>query len=205
MSLPRREFGLLLGLALLAVPASRPLAAQVSWNARLGATYASAMVTDQIAGSTVTLRPTISPTLSVEAVLPLRTRTPLDGTAELTVTTGTLQSHQGDAVTRVAGMRTFALTAGIRGRFIPPLQWRAGIGLVTYATSQKAGVFQKGAPTRPLGTLAFEYERPLPTSLHLSASLRYDIHGFTTKQLEANGYTGSQTVHRVTLSVGVGR
>lgn len=205
MSLSLRKFGLRLGVVLLAVALAGPLAAQVTWNARLGATYTTAMVTDQIAGSTVTLRPTIAPTLTAEALLPLRTRTPLDGTAELTVTTATLQSHQNGATTRVAGMRTIALTAGIRGRFIAPLKWRAGIGFLSYATSEKTGVFQAGDPIRPVGTAALEYERPLTPTLRLTGALRYDVHGFTTKQLEANGYTGSQTVHRVTLSVGVGR
>jgi hypothetical protein len=203
MSLSRRGL-VVLTLVLTSRPPDR-LTAQVSWNARLGATYTTAMVTDQIAGSTVTLRPTISPALIGEALIPLRTRSPLQGSAELQIATGTLQSHQGSSTTRVAGMRTFALTAGVRGRFIAPLQWRAGIGFVSYLTSEKAGVFQAGVPLRPAGTGALSYERALTPGLHLTGLLRYDVHGFTTKQLQMNGFTGSQTVHRVTLSVGVGR
>ena len=205
MSLSRRDLRPWLGMVFLALSAPGPIAAQVSWNARLGATYTSAMVTDQIAGSTVTLRPTIEPTLIAEVTTPLHTRTPMQGSAELAVTTGTLESHQNGSTTRVAGMRTIALTGGVQGKFIAPLQWRAGIGFVSYATSEKAGVFQAGAPVRPTVTAGLSYERPLTPSLHLSAGLRYDLHAFTTKQLQANGFTGSQTVHRVTLSVGVGR
>ena len=129
----------------------------------------------------------------------------MQGSAELQVTTGTLESHQGSSTTRVAGMRTIALTGGVRGRFIDPLQWRAGIGFVSYATSEKAGVFQDGRPIRPAATVALAYERPLTPTLRLSTQLRCDAHAFTTKQLQANGFTGSQTVYRVTLSVGVGR
>lgn len=203
MSLPRRE---LVVLALvLTVRTPDPLAAQVSWNARLGATYTTSMVTDQIAGKAVKLRPTIAPTLTGEALIPLHSKTPMQGSAELQVTTATLQSHQGSATTRVAGMRTIALTAGVRGRLIAPLQWRAGIGFVSYATSEKAGVFQAGAPLRPAASAALSYERPLTPKLHLSGLLRCDVHSFTTKQLQMNGFTGSQTVYRVTLGVGVGR
>ena len=203
MSLPRRELVVLT--LLLAARTPDRLTAQVSWNARLGATYTTAMVTDQLAGQTVKLRPGIAPTLIGEALIPLRTKTPMQGSAELQVTTSTLQSHQGSATTRVAGMRTIALTAGVRGRLVDPLQWRAGVGFVSYATSEKAGVFQAGAPIRPAATLALSYERPLTPKLHLTGLLRYDVHSFTTKQLQMNGFTGSQTVHRVTLSVGVGR
>ena len=39
----------------------------------------------------------------------------------------------------------------------------------------------------------------------LSGLVRYDVHGFTTKQLQTSGYTGSQIVHRVTVGVGVSR
>jgi hypothetical protein len=205
MSLPRRDFGPLLGVVFLAVSSNSPLAAQVSWNARVGATYTTAMVTDQIAGNTVTLRPTIAPTLAVEGVMPLRTKTPLEGSAELMVTTATLQSHQSSGTTRVAGMRTIGLTAALRGHLVDVLKWRAGIGVLSYATSEKQGVFQAGTPVRPVGTAAIEYARPLTPTLHLSIALRYDVHAFTTKQLEMNGYTGSQTVHRVGLTVGVGR
>jgi hypothetical protein len=205
MSLPRREFGLLLGAVVLAVSSTRPLAAQITWNARLGATYTTTMVTDQIAGSAVELRPTIAPTIAGEVAMPLHARTPLEGTAELQLTTATLESHQSSGTTRVAGMRTIALSGGIRGHFVERIKWRAGIGVISYATSEKAGVFQAGRPLKPMGTAALEYDRPLTATLHLSGVLRYDVHGFSTKQLEMNGYTGSQTVHRVTLSVGVSR
>lgn len=203
MSFARR--GLVVLALVLTARTPSPLTAQVTWNARLGATYTTTMVTDQLAGQPVKLRPTIAPTLIGEALLPLRTRTPMQGSAELQFTTATLQSHQGSATTRVAGMRTFTLTAGVRGRLVAPLQWRAGIGFVSYATSEKAGVFQGGAPLRPAASAALSYERRLTPTLHLSGLLRYDVHGFTTAQLKSNGFTGSQTVHRVTLSVGVGR
>lgn len=206
MPLRRHDFGLLLGVVLLAVSSVPPVRAQaITWNARVGATWTSTMVTDQIAASTIHLRPTIAPTFLVSARAPLHTKKPVDATAELKVTTATLQDHQQSGTTRVAGMRTIALTGGVRTRFMGPTMLRLGIGLVSYATSEKAGVFQSGTPLRPLGAAAVEYEHDWKPGLRLSAALGYDLHTFTTKQLQANGYTGSQAVHRVMLSVGVSR
>ena len=179
------------------------LVSQVSLTGRLGATYTTTMVSDQIAGSPVDLAPGISPTLGVEVAYPLRTRTPLEASGELQVALGTLERKEGGARTDVSSLQTIALTAGIAGRVGTLLRLRAGVGLMSYAFSEKAGVFQQGRPLRPLGTAALEYRRPLTPTLRLSAQLRYDLHSFTTKQLEANGYTGSQTVHRVTVGIGV--
>lgn len=206
MPLRRRGSGLLLGLVLLAVSSVPPLAAQaITWNARLGATWTSTMVTDQIAFSTIHLRPTIAPTLTLSAYTPLHTKKPVDATAELRVTTATLNDHQSTSTTRVAGMRTITFTGGVRTRFMGPTKLRVGLGFVSYALSEKEGVFQSGTPIRPLGAAAVEYEHDWRPSLRVSAALGYDIHTFTTKQLEANGYTGTQMVHRVMLSVGVSR
>jgi len=36
-------------------------------------------------------------------------------------------------------------------------------------------------------------------------SLRYDFHRFSTDQLDARGFTGSQGVQRVSLSLGLAR
>jgi hypothetical protein len=39
----------------------------------------------------------------------------------------------------------------------------------------------------------------------LMASLRYDFHRFTTDELAARGFSGTQGVQRVSLSVGLAR
>lgn len=202
MSFSHRELALLLLLA--ARPPDR-LNAQVTWTGHLGATLTSAMVTDQVTATSIHLKPGISPTLGVEASLPLRTKTPVNASFELVATTGTLQSHEGGKITDLASMRTFALTAGISGHVASGLSLRAGVGFISYLTSEKASVFQDGVPTRPAATLALEYRRPLNGKYTFSGLVRYDMHGFTTKQLESSGYTGSQIVHRVMVGVGVSR
>lgn len=204
MSFPRRELGLVLGL-FLANSSSRPLAAQFSWGARLGATYTTTMVTDHIAGSTIELAPGISPSLSLEARRALHTKTPLEAVGELFVALGTLERTESGSSTRVAGLRTVAVTGNLRGNIRPGLTLQGGIGFLSYALSEKTALFQEGRPIRPLGTAALQYTRPLTPALRLTTLLRYDVHAFTTKQLEMNGYTGSQTVHRVMLGVGVSR
>ena len=163
------------------------------------------MVTDQITASTIHLKPGLAPTLGIEASLPLKTKTPVNVTFELVATTSTLQSHEGGKTTDLASMRTFALTGGISAHLAGPVRYRAAAGFISYATSEKASIFQDGAPIRPAATLALEYRRPLNARYTLSALLRYDVHGFTTKQLQNNGYTGSQIVHRVMVGVGVSR
>lgn len=199
-----RRNALALGSALILWP-SGPLAAQVSWSARLGATLTTAMITDQLGSEGIKIAPGVSPTLGVEASLPLHTKTPMDASFELRATTATLRRTEGGATTDLAAMRTFALTAGVRGRIVNAVYWRAGAGLISYLTSEKASVFQDGAPNRFLATAGVEYRRPLTPVYALSAIVRYDLHGFTTEQLRSSGYTGSQMVHRVMVGVGVAR
>lgn len=203
MSSPRRGSAVLL-LVPLALSAPQLLAAQVTWAGHLGATYTGTMVTDFLVG-TIKLAPGISPTLNIQASMPLKTKTPLDGSIELQATTGTLRRKEGGTTTDLASMRTIALTAGIGGRMLGPVQWRAGAGFLSYVTSEKASIFQQGAPTRLTGTVGLQYRRRLNDRYALSGLVRYDVHSFTTKQLESNGYTGTQLVHRLTAGIGVSR
>jgi hypothetical protein len=202
MSLPHRELGLL-ALLLTAGPPDR-LTAQVTWSGQLGATLTSTMVTDQVSGS-IKVAPTIAPTLILGATFPLKTKTPVDASLEFQVTTATLQRDEDGAKTDLASMRTFALTAGIGGRIIGPVRYRAAAGFISYLTTEQESIFQDGNPTRAVGQLGVEYQRPLSPTLTMTGVVRYDVHGFTTKQLETSGYTGTQIVHRVMVGVGVSR
>ena len=203
MSFPRRQLALLIALPLTLLPARG--AAQVAWSGRLGALWTSTMVTDQIAGSTIELRPAVQPALVLEASTPIPGRSRLDASAQLQVTTGTLTSHEGGTNTDVAGMRTLAFTLGVAGDLLPGVRLRAGAGVVSYATSEDASVFQRGAPMRPMGAAELGYRRHLRGPWWLSTAVQYDFHPFTTEQLRSRGYTGSQAVHRVGITVGVGR
>jgi hypothetical protein len=50
-----------------------------------------------------------------------------------------------------------------------------------------------------------EYRYRLSPVYVISALARYDFHTFMTRQLQENGYTGYQAVHRVMVGVGVSR
>ena len=200
-----RRNALALGSVLAALGPTGPLAAQVSWSGRLGATYTTSMVTDRLGTEKIELAPGVSPALSVEAALPLPTKTPMNALFGFQATTGTLRRTNGGTNLDLASMRTFALTVGVRAKFMGPVSWRAGAGIVSYATSEKASIFQDGTPTRLLATAGIEYRRPLAPGYTLTGVLGYDAHGFTTEQLKSSGYTGSQLVNRVTLSFGVSR
>ncbi len=201
MSFPRLK----LGLALLALWPTGPLSAQLSWSGRLGATYTTPMVTDQVSGSVIEMRAGISPTLGLEGSYPLPGPAGLSASAELQMTAGAFERHEGGTATRVGDLRTFAFSAGLRGKLVSAVTWRAGIGIVSYLTTEETSVFQDDRPTRLLGTGALEYRRRLSPLFSLVGLLRYDVHGFTSQQLASTGYTGQQTVHRMSVGVGVAR
>jgi hypothetical protein len=202
MSLSHRE--LAAAAVLLAAAAPLPLAAQMRWSGRLGATWTSTMITDQL-GTPVEIGPGIAPTLGIELSFPLKTTTPLDASFEVQGTIAELYRKESGTKQSLLSMRTLAFTGGIGGKVAGPVFWRAGAGILTYLTTEEESVFQDGTPTRLLGTAAVEYRKEIANGYRLSGLLRYDLHGFTTDQLESAGYTGSQTVHRVMLGVGVGR
>ena len=203
MSLPYRGLAALLVLPLALSP-SGPLAAQVTWTGHLGATATSTMVTDQIIES-IHLKPGIQPSLNLAASYPLKGRAHMSALGELQVTTGTLRREEGGSSTDLASMRTVSLLTGLEGHLAGPVRLRAGAGIISYVTSEKASIFQDGNPTRFTAMLGLEYRRPLNSRYTLSGLLRYDFHTFMTRQLQNNGYTGYQAVHRVMVGVGVSK
>jgi hypothetical protein len=203
--MPFRPNQLALAVLFLAAGPPESLTAQISWSARLGATYTTPMVTDQVSGSVIEMRAGISPSLGLEGSLPLPGPSGLAVTAELQVTAGAFERHEGGSSTRVGDLRTFAFSAGLRGKVARDVTLRAGIGMISYLSTEKVSVFQDDRPTRLLGTSAVEYRRRLTPALSLLGLLRYDVHGFTSQQLATSGYTGQQTVHRLSVGVGVAR
>jgi hypothetical protein len=202
MSLSRRFLALVP--ALLAFWPSGPLAAQLSWNGRLGATWTSPMVTDNV-GTEVNLQPGLAPTLGFELLMPLKATTPLEASFEVQGTIASLYRKEDGSETDLLSMRTLTFTGGVTGRIAGPVYLRTGIGFVSYLSTEESAVFLEGTPTRLLGTAALEYRRTMPSGYRVTGLLRYDLHGFTTEQLQQAGYTGSQAVHRVMLGVGVGK
>lgn len=52
-----------------------------------------------------------------------------------------------------------------------------------------------------MGTAALAYRWPPAPRVELGAEVRYDLHTFTTAELEARGFTGTRAVHRVGLGL----
>jgi len=202
MSLSRRELALTTLVLLLGAPGT--VAAQMHWSGRLGATWTSTMISDQL-GTPVEIAPGIAPTLGIELSFPLKTKTPLDASFELQGTIAELYRTENGNKTDLLSMHTLAFTGGIGGKIAGPLYWRTGVGFISYLMTEEESIFQDGTPTRLLGTAALEYRKEITHGYRLSGILRYDLHGFTTDQMANAGYTGSQTVHRVMIGMGVGK
>src|SRR6478735_74326 len=118
MSLSRRELAVAVGVLLLGAPA--PLTAQMHWSGRLGATWTSTMINDQL-GTPVEISPGLAPTLGIELSFPLKTKTPLDASFEVQGTIAELYRKEGGAKTDLLSLHTFAVTGGIGGQIAGPV------------------------------------------------------------------------------------
>jgi hypothetical protein len=160
--------------------------AQTDYYARLGVTFATDLVTDNITQDIVTQQ-SLAPTLAFGVSFPI-------------------------APAYSAGLETALSTSGYHsteadqeGPIWHRANWRAGLGLISYLPAEDSGIFLSGGTTRFLAGAGFDYRPPLLTHWDLMVSLRYDFHRFSTDQLDARGFTGSQGVQRVSLSLGLAR
>lgn len=178
------------------------LHAQVDYNARLGVTWASALLRDDALN--VEVRQKLAPTLVLGAALPIA---PLYRAGlELALTTSGYQSEETGATTVDLGtVRTSSITLGLDGPISQRLRWRAGAGLLRYWPAEDRGIFLRGGTTRFLAGAGIDYRHPILTQWDLMASVRYDFHRFTTEELNARGFTQSQGVHRIAATIGLAR
>jgi hypothetical protein len=94
---------------------------------------------------------------------------------------------------------------GMDGPIAGRIGWRGGVGLVRYWPSQDEGVFLRGGSTRFLIGGGVDFRPALMRQWDLMMSLRYDFHRFTTEELVARRFTGSQGVQRISASIGLAR
>jgi len=71
--------------------------------------------------------------------------------------------------------------------------------------TEDRGIFLRGGTTRFLAGAGVDYRRPILTQWDLMASLRYDFHRFTTAELEARGFSQSQGVQRIGVTIGLAK
>jgi hypothetical protein len=176
--------------------------AQTDYYARLGLTFATKLVTDQVIQEVET-RQSLAPTLVLGASLPIAPT--YTAGLEVALSTSGYHSTEAGQDTDLGTLRTGSILLGLEGPIRQRFGWRAGAGLIRYWPAEETGIFLQGGSTRFLAGAGIDYRPPLMASWDLMVSLRYDFHRFTTQELEARRFTGSQGVQRISASVGLAR
>ena len=185
---------------LLPAAGTSPLCAQVNYYARLGATFATALVRDRIINP-IEVRQRLAPTIAFGVALPIAPR--YRAGLEATLTTSGYRSEESGSATDLGTVRTGAITLGLDGPIVSTVRWRAGVGLLRYWPTEDRGIFLQGGTTRYLVGAGVDYRRAIMPKWDLMASLRYDFHRFTTDELRARGFSQSQGVQRISASLGL--
>ena len=182
--------------------AAGPVAAQTDYYARIGLTGTTRLLKDNILQE-ITVRQSLAPTLALGVAIPF---TPLYRVGlEATITSSGFHSSEGPTDTDLGTLRTGSLLLGLDGPIWRQFRWRAGVGLLRYWPTDRSGIFLQGGSTRFLVGAGLDYRRPVMSQWDLMCGLRYDFHRFTTDELVATGFSGSQGVQRVSLSLGLAR
>ncbi|MGH7510191.1 MAG: hypothetical protein ACREMZ_12085 [Gemmatimonadales bacterium] len=194
-----RAFPLSLLLSLAAVSVVQ---AQMDYYVRLGVTAATNLMRDHVVEE-IEVRQGLAPTLALGAAFPIA---PLYRAGlEATLTTSGHRSTQGGTETDLGTIRTGSMILGLDGPIGLNFRWRAGAGLISYWPSEERGIFLRGGTTRFLAGAGLDYRRPAMESWELMVSLRYDVHRFTTDELQARGFSQSQGVQRIAATIGLAR
>jgi hypothetical protein len=192
----------LIALALASATHISAIAAQTDYYGRLGLTFTTDLVRDVIFQE-IHVRPGLAPTAVVGASLPMTPRYRVG--LEASLTTSGYHSTEENAETDLGTLRTGSLMLGLEGPLTAIMSWRAGVGLLRYWPKEESGMFLQGGPTRFLAGAGVDLRPRVMTGWDMMVSLRYDFHRFTTDELRARGFSGTQGVQRVSASVGLAR
>jgi hypothetical protein len=190
-------------LAMLLAGAAPRLCAQSEYHLRVGAVGATNLLRDVIV-TEVTLRQSIAPMVAFGGSLPIGPRG-YRANLEGTLASGSYHSKQNGSSSHLGTLRTATLMLGLDGPAWWKLRWRAGLGVIRYWPADDEGIFLDGGSTRFLAGAGADYRRPLTRRWDLMTTLWYDFHRFSTRTLEARGFSQAQTVSRFSLSIGVSR
>jgi hypothetical protein len=190
-------------LALMFAGGVSSLEAQTEYYARLGAVGAGDLLHDVIVNE-ITVQQSIAPMLAVGASLPIGPKGYRAG-LEGTLASGKFHSSEAGSETDLGTLRTGSLMLNLEGPLLSQLRWRAGLGILPYWPAEKEGIFREGGEIRFLTGAGVDYRWPVMTKWDLMTSLRYDWHRFTTDELELRGFSQTQGVSRISLSVGLSR
>jgi hypothetical protein len=116
---------------------------------------------------------------------------------------GELQRHEADGSTvALDRVSTAAFTVGLERSLPAGFSTWFGIGGLKYFPAEETDLFRQGSGALAgLATLALAHTLPVGKRFGCAVELRYDIHGFTTPALRDEGFTSSQSVHRVALTL----
>jgi hypothetical protein len=192
----------ILSLVLLLAAGAPAVHAQASYFVRVGAVGASRLLRDFIT-TPITVRQSIAPMVALGGSLPVGPG--FRAGLEATVASGGFHSTENGADTDLGTLRTGSLTAFLEGPVYQRLRWHAELGGITYWPADETGIFARGGTTRYLAGAGADYRYPINPQWDVIASARYDYHRFSTKELEARGFSHTQAVGRVSLSVGIAR
>lgn len=189
---------LCLALLLPALPAS----AQVFVRAGVGATGGTDFVKDFIAYP-ISARQSVAPTglLMVGWRLPSGYRVGLEGR----YARGKWKVDDNGTSDDLGSLAVLGIALVADGPIRGPLRWEAAAGQLRYMPDQEIGLFAQGGPSRWMLGGGVTWTRPLTPELGLVLGARYDWHGFNSDQLQSDGYSRSQTVHRMALTIAVER
>lgn len=188
--------------ALLLAAGPGVLHAQTDYYARLGAVQAGTLVRD-VLGSEITVRQSIAPMAAIGASMPISPG--YRAGVEATVASGGFEAEQDGAETDLGTIRTGSVLLGLDGPIWRAVRWRVGMGGLLYRPSEESGIFLQGGPVRFLAGVGADWRGPVLPSWDLMVSTRYDFHRFTTDELERRGFSQTQGVSRISLSVGLAR
>ena len=188
--------------ALLLAAGAGALEAQTDYYARAGAMWSSTLLRDVLV-TEVTVEQSIVPMVALGASLPISPG--YRAGLEATLTSGGLSAEQDGGETDLGTLRTASVLLGLDGPIWRAVRWRVGIGGLFYWPSEDRGIFLQGGPVRLLAGAGADWRSPVMSSWDLMISARYDVHRFTTDELERRGFSNAQGVSRVSLSVGLAR
>jgi hypothetical protein len=175
---------------------------QTDYYARVGLTFATRLVTDNIVQD-IDTRQSLAPTLVLGASLPFAPA--YSAGLEAAFTSSGYHSTEADQDTDLGTLRTASVLLALDGPVWHRIWWKAGLGLIRYLPADDSGIFLGGGTTRFLAGAGLDYRPRLSDRWDLMVSLRYDFHRFTTDELDARGFTGSQGVQRISASIGIAR
>ncbi|MBA3498038.1 MAG: hypothetical protein H0T86_13120 [Gemmatimonadales bacterium] len=189
--------------ALLLLAGVPGLEAQTEYHARIGAVGASNLLRDVIVNE-ITVRQSIAPMIALGGSLPIGARGHRIG-LEATVSSGKFHGSESGADTDLGTLRTGTLLVNLEGPLYRAFRWRVGLGGLQYWPPDRDGIFTSGGTTRLLAGAGIDYRRPVLSRWDLMTSARYDFHRFSTEELERRGFSQTQGVSRVSLSLGLSR